>query len=223
MRMPRRALAVLRDEGVGGLRSHARELLDEIARYRPFEHRRAVVLVRAVGEPFPDASARIPVEISLLRRDEVDDYAAFQSDTDARAAHRRLDRGDTCFIARHRGAIVNACWTGTGSVWIPYLGCRVDLAPDEAYVYNHYTDPRFRGNDVPSVRTGFMLRHFRGLGYRHLAAIVIPGNEPAFRSFEKSGYRRIGIVGTVRIGPWRFHRMSAWHRRESARAPRSGR
>lgn len=212
--MPRRAREVLRGEGFCGLRSHLVDLLGEISRYRLVEYRRTVLVVRAVGEPIPTAAARIPVEIALLKRSEVDEYAAFHPDTNAPAAHRRLDLGHQCFVARHQGAIVNACWTGTGSAWIPYLQCRIDLAPGEAYVYDHYTDPRFRGNNVPFVRAVFMLHHFRALGYHRLTAIVIPENRPAFGSFEKSGYHRIGIIGTLRVGPWRYHRMSAWHQRE---------
>ena len=181
--MPLRALEVLRGEGFGGLRSHARDLLGDISRHRPLEVRRTILVVRAVSEPIPSASARIPVDISLLKRCEVDEYAGFQPATSAQQAHRRLDRGDHCFVARHRGAIVNACWVGEGSVWIPYLGYRIELESGEAYVYDNYTAPPFRGNNIPFVRSVFMLHHFRELGFRRLAGIVIPGNKAAFGSF----------------------------------------
>ena len=213
-RMPRRAREVHRDEGLRGLGAHLRDLLDEISRVRVFEYRRTVLLVRSLREPIPTATAKIPVEISLLKRSEVDEYVAFQPDRHPPAIHRRFDRGDQCFIARHQGVIVNACWAAEGAVWIPYLNCRIELAPGEAYVYDHYTAPNFRGHHVPLVRAVFMLHHYRDRGYHRLAAIVIPENKPAFGSFERSGYRRIGRIGSLRIGPWRIARMSAWRRRD---------
>ncbi len=213
-RMPRRAREVLRDEGFRGLGAHLRDLLDEISRVHLFEYRRTVLLVRALGEPIPTASAKMPVEVSLLKRSEIDEFLAFQPDCSEQEVHRRFECGDQCFVARHQGAIVNACWTAEGAVWIPYIRCRIELAPGEAYVYNNYTAPPFRGNRVPFVRSVFMLHHFRDRGYHRLAAIVIPENKPAFGSFEKSGYRRIGHIGSLRIGPWRIAQMLAWRQRD---------
>lgn len=208
-RMPRRASEVLRDEGVRGLGSHVLGVLGDVVRYR-----RAVLLVRPLGDPIPTATARIPVEISLLKPSEIDEYVAFQPDITAAQARYRFDRGDKCFVARHQGIIVNASWSAEGAAWINYFERRLPLAPGEVYSYHNYTDPRYRGNNVPFVREVYLLRHFRDLGYRRLVAIVIPENKPAFASPEKSGYRRVGVIGYLKIGPWRYERMSAWHRRD---------
>jgi hypothetical protein len=203
--MTRRAWQVLREEG---FRSLWFRILGETL------YRRTVLFERPLGDPIPSAAAAIHVEVSLLKPSEVEEYVAFHPGLDAVQVRDRLDRGGKCFISRHEGSIVNACWTAQGSIWIDYLGCSIELAPDEVYVYNNYTAPRFRGHNVSIVRATVMLRHFRELGYRRLIAVVVPENKAAFRSPEKAGYRRLGVVGYIKIGPWRHNLMSAWQRRD---------
>jgi GNAT superfamily N-acetyltransferase len=202
--MPRRAWEVLREEGLRSLWFH---ILGETV------YRRVVLLERPLGEPIPEAAAATAVEISLLKAGEAEEYAAFHPGLEAAEVRERLARGGRCFLSRHQGSIVNACWTAEGPVWIDYLGCGMELARDEVYVYNNYTDPRFRGRNISAVRAAVMLRHFRELGYRRMIAVVVPENKAAFRSPDKAGYRPIGAIGCIRIGPWRKAWMPVWHRR----------
>ncbi len=197
-RMPGRAWEVLRREGWSSLWFH---VLGETI------YRRMVLLERPLNEPIPEARADIAVEVSLLRHGEIDEYAAFHPGLDEAEIRGRIERGGKCFVSRHEGSIVNACWTAEGSVWIEYLGRSVQFAADEVYVYNNYTDPRFRGRNVSMVRAEAMLRHFRELGYRRMMAVVVPENKAAFRSPDKAGYRPIGVIGCIRIGPWRWELM----------------
>jgi SAM-dependent methyltransferase len=41
-------------------------------------------------------------------------------------------------------------------------------------------------------------------GYGRLVAVVVPENVAAFRPLEKAGYRRVGVMGYVGIGSWRY-------------------
>jgi ribosomal protein S18 acetylase RimI-like enzyme len=202
--MPRRAWDIWREEG---FRSLFFRVLGETV------YRRMVLFERPLSDPIPSAAATIPVEVSLLEPSEVDEYAAFHPSLDAAQVRDRLNHGGKCFISRHEGSIVNACWTAEGSVLIDYLGCSIQLAHDEVYVYNNYTSPRFRGCNVSIARAAVMLRHFRELGYRRLIAVVVPENKAAFRSPDKAGYRRMGLIGYIKIGPWRHNLMSAWRQR----------
>jgi hypothetical protein len=67
--------------------------------------------------------------------------------------------------------IVKACWTTEGAVWINYLRCTVELARDEAFVYDNYTSPPFGSLNIP------LLHHFSALGYRRLLATRVPENK----------------------------------------------
>jgi hypothetical protein len=60
-----------------------------------------------------------------------------------------------------------------------------------------------------------MLREFQIAGYRRLLTVIVPENKTAFRPPAKAGFRFIGRMGYIQIGPWRhlFCRMNSGLRR----------
>ncbi len=50
-----------------------------------------------------------------------------------------------------------------------------------------------------------MLRYFRTAGYRRMAAAILPENHPSLRAVAKTGYHPYGLIGDVKIGPWKRH------------------
>jgi hypothetical protein len=113
--------------------------------------------------------------------------------------------GQCAFVARHDARIVHAGWTTTKQAWIDFLAREITLAPDEVYQYESFTAPGFRGNNLAAMRITAMLHHFQKAGYRRMIAVVVPESTAAFRPLEKTGYRPFGMLGYVRLGPWRRH------------------
>jgi ribosomal protein S18 acetylase RimI-like enzyme len=114
-----------------------------------------------------------------------------------------LSQGQVCFVARHQGTIASTCWAAKQRARIDYLGCEIGLADDEIYIYESYTAPRFRSLNIAAVRGSEMMRHFRDSGYRRFVGVLMPENKAAFRPAEKVAYRRVGVIGYVKLGPWR--------------------
>ncbi len=189
-----RAVAVLREKG---LKSLWFKLLGETV------YRRVVLLERILDEPIHPITSRIPVTIKLMERSDVDEYCAFHLDADRSDIQQRLDSGHWCFTARHQGRIVHACWAASQVLWFDYLSREMLLASDEAFVYDSYTDPSYRGLNIAGVRRLEMICFFHGAGFRRLLGAVIPENQPAVRTIQKSEYRPIGTLGFFRIGPIR--------------------
>jgi len=191
-----RASEVLRQEGV---RSLWFKLLGETV------YRRLLLLERPLQEPIPTVTARVPVEISLLQKSEIAEYREFRAETHVSEVQARLDAGHWCFVARHQGRIVSARWATTDGVWIDYLSCELRLAVGEVYPYDLFTRPDFRGQSVSPVTSAEMLRYFRTAGYRRMVTTVLPENQPSLRAVAKTGYRPYGLIGYVKIGPWKRH------------------
>jgi RimJ/RimL family protein N-acetyltransferase len=122
---------------------------------------------------------------------------------------RRLAAGHLAFVARYRGNIVHAGWVAFERAWIGYLSCEITLAADEAYQYESFTAPGFRGLNIAALRVTGMMRYCREAAFRRLIAVVMPENSPAFRPLEKAGYRPFGVMGYVKIGRWRWNFCSA--------------
>lgn len=191
----RQALDVWRTEGAG---SFFIKLLDATC------YRRLFLLERSLADPIPDVVPRIPVEIGLLAGAEIPEYLRLRPDATEREIRARLDSGAWCFVARHEGRIVCARWAAPDRLAIDHLETELRLATDEASSFDLFTSPEHRGNGVSPAASVAMLRHLRDLGYRRVVVAVTPENRASLRSIEKTGYRRFGVIGTVKLGPWRW-------------------
>ncbi|HXU54880.1 MAG TPA: GNAT family N-acetyltransferase [Casimicrobiaceae bacterium] len=189
----RRALLTLRDEG---LRSFGFKLLGLLG------YRRLLLLERALDQPIADATPGLPVAVAMLAHDEVDDYLVFRPGSTRREIASRLRSGDMCFVARHQGRIVAAAWVAVQPVWVPFLGCRIDVAPDEAHIYDKFTLPAYRGHGIANAVRTHHLRHLQRAGLRRATGAVLPENASSLRDDGKGGFRAYGIIGRIRLGPW---------------------
>lgn len=189
-----RAAAVLREEG---LKSLWFKLLGETV------YRRVVLVERILDEPMHPMASKIPVTIKLMERSDVGEYCKFRPDADEPDVQQRLDSGHWCFIARHQGRIVHTCWAASQVFWFNYLSYEIQLASDEALIYDSYTDPSYRGLNIAGARSLKVMRFFHRAGFRRLLGVVIPENQPSVRIVQKSGYRPIGTLGFLKIGPIR--------------------
>ncbi len=172
-------------------------------------YRRAVLFDRNLDEPVPGGSSRLPVTIRRLAENETEAYIEFQPDTDMVDLRRCMQDGHYCYVAWHNGRIVYALWGVTGSAWIDYLSSTIRLAPDETYLYESYTLPDFRGQNIPASMSTHIFRKLTEEGIRRGFCVVLPENKPAMRHVEKSGWNPCGMIGYVKLGPFRheFCRM----------------
>jgi RimJ/RimL family protein N-acetyltransferase len=166
-------------------------------------YRRAILIERLLQEPIMEQQAGVNVEVSLLTAGDLDEYLAHRPGSSAADICERFRQGQKCFVARHQNTIASTCWAATGIARIDYLSCEIRPAEDEIYTYGSYTAPQFRNLNIAAVRGNEMVLYFRELGYRRFVAILMPENMAAFRPAEKIAYRRIGIMGYVKLGPWR--------------------
>ncbi len=191
-----RASEILRSEGARVLWFR---VLGEIA------YRRMILFERPLEEPVASAGCQVPVAISQLQMDEVDEYSAFRAGMDPAEIRSRLERGHQCWVARWQGTMVHAIWAATGSAWIRYLECEIRFAADEAYIYESYTTPAFRRLNINAARADVMMRYLRDHSFSRLLALVMPENPAGMQATMSAGYRAAGVIGRVNIGSWQRH------------------
>lgn len=189
----RRALLTLRDEGV---KSFWFKLLAQCG------YRRLLLLERALDQPVADFTPGLPVDVAMLAHDELDDYLVFRPGTTRREIAGRLRSGDMCFVARHEGRIVAAVWVAVQPVWVPFLGCRIDVTPDEAHIYDKFTLPAYRGHGIANAVRTHHLKHLQRAGLRRATGAVLPENVSSLRDDGKGGFRAYGVLGRIKLGPW---------------------
>jgi len=161
------------------------------------------LIERDLSLPVQEWRPRVPISIGLLEADDVDAYLAFRPGTARDEILGRLRDGQVGIVVRHEGRMVNAIWVALRKARIASLDLELELGPDEGFVYDSYTEPAYRGQNIAPARGMLMFSHCRTIGLRRLLAVILPGDQSASRSKEKTGWRRIGVVGVFRIGPFR--------------------
>ncbi len=188
-----RAWSVLRDEG---LRSFSLKLASELG------YRRLLLLERSLAQPIPDHTPRLPVAFDVLPRSAADAYAAFRPHAAGHGIVDRWDAGHLCFVARDGDRIVSACWVAMRNAWTDYLGCGVDLTPGDAYLFDAFTLPAYRGHGIALALCMQQLRHLAQAGRRRAIRATVPENAPAVAMHTRAGFRPAGTIVRLRIGPW---------------------
>jgi len=168
-------------------------------------YRRLILLERPLGDPLPEVPSQARLAVGQLEETEVDEYLEFRPDTVPAEVRRRLAAGQRCFLTRHEGRIVSATWAAVGRVRVDYLAYELPLEADEVYCYDSLTAPSARGRDITAARSIERMRYLRDAGYRRMLGLVLPENAAARRHAAKLGWRPIGVIGCVRLGPWRWY------------------
>jgi RimJ/RimL family protein N-acetyltransferase len=196
---------------VAGFRTVARRLRDRDLRSLWFTalsfariYRRLILLERSLGT-VPPVSFAASFRVAALEDNEVGAYLAFRRDQDAATIRSRLSQGHRCFAVWHQEQIVHAAWAATGRAPIEYLTRDLTLDSGEVFVFDAYTEPAFRGQGASPVRALVLGHHFRTHGYQRVLTAVHPENTVGFRPLEKLATRRVGVIGYLGIGPWRWH------------------
>jgi GNAT superfamily N-acetyltransferase len=198
VRRLRKALAVLLRQGP---RSFAIRALSGLGIYR-------LLLLAWVDKP-PVMEARVPLEIGVLEEDEVEELIeAIPAVPESEVRKRLAGKDNTCFIGRRQGRLVHATWAVTTRTWSPFLGCDLELEPDEALVCDAYTVPEARGAGVSSAVGSWLgrylyERHPSRSNYRRVVSAFFPEDRAALKMIEAAGFHPYRWQGFVRLGPWR--------------------
>jgi hypothetical protein len=163
-------------------------------------YRRMLCLVYPLqGRRIPVYNAQLDVEFRLLQKDELGAYRTFRPQVATRKIESRLEQGHRCFTSWHHDKIVDAGWTATGDVAVPYLERVLSLEPGDIYSYDAYTHPDYRGYGLYMARNSLTARTNQKEGFRRSVALVAPENYTAWVILTRSGLETIGEYSFVRI------------------------
>ena len=150
--------------------------------------------VTEVAQP-PEAEAR------FLGEADLDAYATLHGTSGE--ASERFARGERCFGIWLAGRLVSTRWLATGTVRLGYLGREVALAHGDVHIYETYTEPGHRGRGISGIAGAIVPAALAAEGARRIVGVLEPENTTGIRANEKAGYRIVGKIGYVRLGPWR--------------------
>ena len=163
-------------------------------------YRRMLCLVYPLqGRTIPVYRSQIDVDFRVLTKRDVTAYTQFRPKHGRENFERNMSRGDRCFASWHEGRIVDAGWTATGTVFVPYLGRFILLEAGDIYSYGAYTLPGYRGYGLYMARNSYTARRNQKEGFERSVALVAPENYAAWLILTRSGLETIGEYARIRL------------------------
>jgi hypothetical protein len=173
-------------------------------------YRRMLCMVYLLqGRTIPIYRAQIDIDFRSLQTDEIGAYLRFRPGIHRDDVAKRLAGGDRCHASWHNGAIVDACWTATGNVFVHYMNRFIALERGDIYSYDAYTLPDYRGYGIYMARNSYTARRNQKEGYKRSVALVAPENYTAWLILTRSGLETIGEYSFIRLPFTGIYRQQA--------------
>jgi ribosomal protein S18 acetylase RimI-like enzyme len=142
----------------------------------------------------PDCEARMAVDYEVL------DAAAWASQpntahlTDRYLFQTRLERGEDFWTAQQDKTIVSYCWATHEPVEIGEVHRRIKPRQGEIYLYDAFTFPDYRGNNLYPALLHRILEHSRQQNLRRALIFVLSDNMASIRGVQKAGFQEFQRV-----------------------------
>jgi GNAT superfamily N-acetyltransferase len=136
----------------------------------------------------PDCAARLEVDYQVL------DDAAWRAQrniehiTDRRLFQSRLERGEQFWTAQLDGKIISYCWATDAPVEIGELRRVIAPRRGEIYLYDAFTFPAYRGQNLYPAILNRILLHSRQQDLQRALIFVLDDNVASIRGVQKAGF-----------------------------------
>jgi GNAT superfamily N-acetyltransferase len=164
---------------------------------------RRLELVELTLGALPPLAPADGLDIRWLGDEELDALTGLGGPWSPGEASARFDRGHRCFAALEDGDVVSARWVVSDRAYVSYVDSWLELDPGESYLYESYTHPSRRGRGISPALGTRLARALAAEGCTRIVSAALPERREATRAWQKVGYRRIGRIGYLGLGPWR--------------------
>jgi hypothetical protein len=135
---------------------------------------------------------------SVLGAGDVPAVAACTPWNTEEVVRKRLERGHLCIVLKHGSAIAGYTWADLHRVSDDT--CNFPLADDEAYLYDAYISPQFRGRSLAPYMRSECYKHLRAAGRRSFYSISDFFNTPAIKFKRKLNAEVVRLYLQVKLG-----------------------
>lgn len=179
------------------------------------EHGTLWVLETGNGLP-PICPARVEVEFGEVGAAGIEELAAAMNLPSPELVQQRLQGNRRCFCLRAAGQIAAYGWVTFGVEHVGELERQFSLHDDEAYIWDCFTLPAWRGQRLYSALLSHIIYRLHQEGVPRLWIGASRQNQPSVRGFANAGFNPV-IDLTYR----RFFRLTLlWFREVPTALPR---
>lgn len=125
------------------------------------------------------------VRLTLLNRCDCA-LLAFSRPDDSRVVARateRFDKGDQCFVAlAENNDVAHSRWVSTNDTTIPELRMKTRPRQKQAYMYDGYSKPEYRGRGIDGAIRNFIFQTLKSQGIENVYSYVRSDNPVGIRA-----------------------------------------
>lgn len=166
--------------------------------------RRAIFTVRPLDVPIPPLHSCLPVSITTLSSADLAEYLRFYPLAGLSELQRRLSQGHRCYASWYQGQIVDVTWIAAGRAYIDYLDRDILLHPQDAYLYDSFTSPAFRGRGLYAAKLAYISHRCKEEGYSRTVAVYAMENKAVYKMLARLNTQYVGTYYRLKIGPWQM-------------------
>jgi ribosomal protein S18 acetylase RimI-like enzyme len=148
-----------------------------------------------------DLSKRYPS--SILDSADLESATAYESWHTVESFQSRLNEGHVCIVVKDAGRVIGFTWANPQDVHDS--ACNFPLESGQAYLYDAYVAPAYRGKGLAPYLRKECYRHLRQLGFKSYFSISDYFNTPAVRFKKKLRAIPVRLFLKVAVGR-RFQR-----------------
>lgn len=145
----------------------------------------------------PRLEARMPLQVGVLHQGNPQAKELAGDDWPVRWSH-----GDICYVAWRDGALVHHSWVTRNDSYIAEIRGWVHPGPDEAYIYDCFTDGSCRGLGIFPAVLSTVGGVLFDKGVQRIWIAVEAENVSSRKAIERAGFRLACTVSYRRFGPW---------------------
>jgi len=148
----------------------------------------AYILFRSVDREPAELASLDDVNVDLLRADQIDRLGKVIYYGQNEIV-RRLNEGQKCIIADHKGSILHYSWLTSKDEYAGELEKVIPVRTNERYLFNCRTLASARGRGIFPVAIARALDEAAKTGASHLITLVSTNNRSSLKAFAKMQFR----------------------------------
>jgi hypothetical protein len=164
------------------------------------------ILVRLLKEPIQEITPKINVKIRQVTEVDIDKFKNIIDDQQYQDFQKRFKKGRICFAALNGEGIVGFDWISLEDEVDPSPFLDIKLSNKEAYLFDAYMSPQYRGKKLITAIRIKQLLHLRLQGYEKALAVADSNNVISLKSCKATGFYPDRIVISFKIFGLKFSR-----------------
>jgi GNAT superfamily N-acetyltransferase len=165
----------------------------------------AVKLERLLEEPIQEIPTKTKVRILQANENNLEGLKGIVDKEKGLVFQERFNRGKICFIALDDNKVIAYSWISLESEYDPNSGIEIIVNNKEAYLFDDFVLPDYRGQRIQSALIPPRLNYLKSRGFHKGFSLVFKNSPVSLKNTISAGFEPKKTVMVFKIFWIKFH------------------